>query len=233
MKEMSAFHNWKAMDNTLLIGDLHAPFTLETYLDFCIEMSETFYCNKVIIGGDIIDNHYGSFHFTNPDGLSAKEELALAKDVISKYYKAFPEADVLLGSHDNIPLRKAFKEGLSNEFVRSISDVLNVPKWNFHNELWLDNNILVLHGGNKLASSIQRDSMCSVIQFHKHTKSEIKYLIGNGIITFSMQLGCGIDNLQYAFRYLQSGIFPQINVGILLNGKIPLISPMPFEKMKA
>ena len=43
--------------NILVIGDLHEPFCLDGYLDFCLEQYETYNCNQVIFIGDILDNH--------------------------------------------------------------------------------------------------------------------------------------------------------------------------------
>ena len=43
--------------NILVIGDLHEPFCLDGYLDWCLEQYETFNCNQVIFIGDILDNH--------------------------------------------------------------------------------------------------------------------------------------------------------------------------------
>ena len=36
------------------------------------------------------DNHFQSFHSTDPDGHSAAKELEMAKDKIGLWYKTFP-----------------------------------------------------------------------------------------------------------------------------------------------
>ena len=53
----------------LVIGDLHAPFELDGYLEFCQETYAKYLCNQVIFIGDIIDNHYSSYHETFSDAL--------------------------------------------------------------------------------------------------------------------------------------------------------------------
>ena len=53
----------------LVIGDVHAPFSLDGYLEFCKDVYAKNNLNQVIFIGDIIDNHYSSFHHTDPDGL--------------------------------------------------------------------------------------------------------------------------------------------------------------------
>jgi predicted phosphodiesterase len=93
--------------NILVIGDLHEPFCLDGYLEFCIEQYETYNCNQVIFIGDCIDSNGFSYHELDPDGMSAGDELSLAIRKITKWYKAFPEADVCIGNHDRMASRKA------------------------------------------------------------------------------------------------------------------------------
>ena len=47
-------------NNILIIGDLHAPFNLPNYLEFCLEQQKKFKCGTVVFIGDVIDNHYSS-----------------------------------------------------------------------------------------------------------------------------------------------------------------------------
>jgi len=70
-------------DNTLVIGDLHAPFVKKGYLEFCQNTSYKYKCSRVVFIGDIIDNHYSSYYEADPDGHSAAEELRRAKEKIS------------------------------------------------------------------------------------------------------------------------------------------------------
>lgn len=93
----------KLLDNpregVLVVGDLHAPFIREGYLEFCKRIYDKHNLERVVFIGDIIDNHYSSFHDTDPDGHGAGEELDRARKQISEWYKTFPDADVLLGNH--------------------------------------------------------------------------------------------------------------------------------------
>ena len=66
------------MSRVLIIGDLHCPFDLDGYLDHCTEIYERYDCDKVIFIGDVIDNHYSSYHETDPDGMSGGLELIKA-----------------------------------------------------------------------------------------------------------------------------------------------------------
>ena len=118
-------------DNILVIGDLHAPFTLPQYLAFCREQQEINNCGTVIFIGDIIDNHYSSYHESDPDGYSAGQELDRAIDQIKEWYYTFPLATVIIGNHDRLVYRKAFSAGVSKRWVREYKDVLGVEGWDF------------------------------------------------------------------------------------------------------
>jgi hypothetical protein len=77
--KLEAYNNLtKKEKRILVIGDLHAPFTLDGYFEFCKEIYAKYYCNQVVFIGDIIDNHYSSFHSTDPDGIGGGDELDVA-----------------------------------------------------------------------------------------------------------------------------------------------------------
>ncbi len=73
--------------NILVIGDLHEPFCLDGYLEFCLEQYETYNCNQVIFIGDILDNHAFSYHEPDPDGMSAGYELEKTIKKVAKWVK--------------------------------------------------------------------------------------------------------------------------------------------------
>ena len=105
--------------NILVIGDLHEPFCLDGYLDWCLEQYETFNCNQVIFIGDILDNHAFSYHEPDPDGLSAGDELEKSIKKVSQWYKAFPYADVCIGNHDRMAARKGISGGIPSVWIKS------------------------------------------------------------------------------------------------------------------
>ena len=117
--------------NVLIIGDLHSPFTREGYLEHCIDTYEKYNCNTVVFIGDVIDNHYSSFHEQDPDGFGAGEELDRAIAMLQPFYKAFPKAKVCIGNHDAIICRKAFSSGISNRWIRDYDEVLGTYGWDF------------------------------------------------------------------------------------------------------
>jgi len=211
--------------NVLLIPDLHAPFIRKGYLEFCIAMKKKWNCKEVYFLGDLLDNHYMSFHDTDPDGYSANDELERAIVQLDGFHKAFPVARVVLGNHDNIPDRKAFNAGLSKRWIKGVGEVLGFKNWEYK-DVWWHNNIMMCHGIGMQAHTRMKNDMVSVIQGHFHSKTSIIYQVGVDRKTFAMQLGCGIDNNTFAMAYGKWYPRQHINIGVLLEGKTPLIEYM-------
>ena len=117
--------------NVLVIGDLHEPFCLDGYLDFCIEQYYTYNCTEVVFIGDVIDNHYSSYHEASADGMGGLDELELAIKKIGSWRDAFPMATVIIGNHDRIIMRKAQTSSIPSKWIKSFKEVLETPDWNF------------------------------------------------------------------------------------------------------
>jgi len=210
--------------NVLVIPDLHAPFILDGYLDFCKYLQAKYECNVVVFLGDIIDNHYSSYHEADPDGMCAGRELQKAKDQIGDFYRAFPEALVTVGNHDAMSNRKAMSAGLSSRWVKTLDEVLDVPNWTFDEKFIID-NIRYSHGLGGDALSQMNKSMISNVCGHYHMKTFLNYKTGeNNHRTFAMQLGVGCDKNKYAFAYGRHFGEMQVNAGVILdNGRRPII----------
>jgi len=213
-------------NNILIIGDLHAPFTLPKYLEFCLEQQRKYQCGKVIFIGDIIDNHYSSYHESDPDGMSAGAELDKAINDIQAYYKAFPVATVIIGNHDRLVHRKAFTGGVSKRWVKEYNEVLKVPNWDFVENVDIF-NVNINHGEGGTARTKMKKELQSQIQGHLHSDFYIEYIVGKNFRIFGMQVGCGVDHHSYAMAYGKNFKKPAIGCGVLLNkGTLPIIIPM-------
>ena len=227
-------HRDKSIENILVIGDIHAPFELKGYLQFCKDTYKEYNCNKVVFIGDIIDNHYSSFHETDANGVGGKTELKLAVKRISKWYKAFPNADVTLGNHDRIIIRKAQTSNIPSEWIREFGEVLNTPNWNYCTEV-IYNNVRYVHGdkSGKARMATKRD-MISTVSGHYHTDFYCEWMFGKTRAIFGLAVGCGIDSKSYAMGYMQGGKKEAIGCGVVLNnGQTPINIPMDLEKYKS
>ena len=210
------------IENILIIGDIHAPFELDGYLKFCKDTYKEYNCNRVIFIGDIIDNHFSSYHETDANGLGGKDELDLAVKRISKWYKAFPIADVIIGNHDRIIMRKAQSSAIPTKWIREYKEVLDTPNWNFTDSVTY-NEVLYIHGEGGTARSRMKKDLNSVVQGHLHTQAYCEHLVGSNFKIFGMQVGCGIDNKAYAMAYAKNYGKPAIGCGVVLNnGKTPI-----------
>ena len=215
----------KKEDRILVIGDLHEPFCLEGYLKHCKEIYAKHNCNKVIFIGDVIDNHYSSFHEQDPDGLGAGDELDLAIKKLSRWYKAFPVAEVCIGNHDRIITRKAFAGGVPKRWIKELSDVLETPQWVFDTK-FIHDNVQYIHGESGRATKKAKDDMMSTVQGHRHTEMFTEYSVGASHKVFGCAVGCGIDVNSYAMAYGKNFKKPAIGCAVVFGGKYALNEPM-------
>lgn len=218
--------------NVLVIGDLHEPFCLDTYLTFCIDMYYEHKCNEVVFIGDVIDNHYSSYHETSADGMGGADELEIAINRISRWYKAFPKATVIIGNHDRLIMRKAQTSAIPSKWIKSYKEVLEVPKWNFVERYEL-NGVQYIHGEGGTASTKCRADMMNTVQGHLHTQCFTQHYVGKKFRIFGTQVGCGIDHESYAMAYAKYGKKPAIGCAVVLNnGKLPINLLMPLGSQR-
>jgi metallophosphoesterase superfamily enzyme len=211
----------KSGKNVLVIGDLHLPFTLDGYLEHCLEIYNEYKCDEVVFIGDIIDNHATSYHETDPDGHSAGQELAMAISEIRKWYSVFPKATVIIGNHDRLIMRKAYSAGVSKLWIKDYSEVLGVPGWNFTESIEID-DVLYIHGEGGTARNRVNSDLQSIVQGHLHTQCYVEWYVGSKFKLFGMQVGCGINHKSYAMAYAKENKKPAIACGVVLKGKTPI-----------
>jgi predicted phosphodiesterase len=231
LKQSKSYRRFKPFtegdpDNILFIGDIHAPFDIEEYVKFCYDQQIKYNCGTVVFIGDVIDNHFSSYHESDPDGYSAGEELDRAINRLSDYYFTFPIATVIVGNHDRLVYRKAFSAGVSKRWIKDYKDVLDTPKWNFVESIELF-GVNVNHGEGGTAKNRIKKELQSQIQGHLHSEFYVEYLVGAKFIIFGMQVGCGVDNKSYAMAYGKNYKKPAIGCGVLLEkGTLPMVIPM-------
>jgi len=215
--KLAAFNHITSKEKRILvIGDIHAPFTLNGYLDFCKETYAIYNCNQVIFIGDIIDNHYSSFHTTDPDGMGGGDELDLAISHIQDWVSAFPKADVLIGNHDRMIMRKAFESQIPKRWIKSYNEVLGT-EWNWVERIVYD-NVQYVHGEGGTARTKAKNDMMSTVQGHIHTQAYTEWMVGRNFRVFGMQVGCGIDCSAYAAAYAKHFKKQAIGCGVVIGG---------------
>ena len=214
----------------LVIGDLHAPFILEGYLEHCIEMYEKWDCDTVVFIGDVIDNHYASYHETSPNGMGGEDELDRAINDLRPWFKAFPNAYVTIGNHDRLIMRKASTSNVPRQWVRTYKDVLETPTWVFTESLEID-DVMYIHGEGGTARGKAKNDLQSHVQGHLHSQGYIEFLVGNKRKIFGMQVGCGVDGTSYAMAYGKHYKKSVISCGVVIDAN-PYLELMNLEKYK-
>ena len=216
-KVLKAYENLiKEERRILVIGDIHAPFELDGYFEFCQETYAKYNCNQVIFIGDIIDNHYSSFHVSDPDGMGGGDELDYAINDVQKWIKAFPHADVCIGNHDRIIMRKAFDSQIPKRWIKSYNDVLGTD-WNWTERIVYD-DVQYVHGEGGTARTKSKNDMMSTVQGHIHTQAYVDWAVGRNFKVFGMQVGCGVDGGSYAAAYAKNFKKQAIGCGVVIGG---------------
>jgi len=214
--------------NVLVIGDLHEPFCLDGYLDWCIDQYYTYNCTEVVFIGDVIDNHYSSYHETSADGMGGLDELELAIKRIARWRNAFPMATVIIGNHDRIIMRKAQTSAIPSKWIKSYKEVLEVPDWNFV-ERYETDGVQYIHGEGGTARTKCRADMMNTVQGHLHTQCYTEHYVGKNFRVFGSQVGCGINHKAYAMAYAKYGKRPAVGCAVVLNnGTLPINLLMPL-----
>lgn len=217
--------------NILVIGDIHEPFSKDGYLEFCRDVQERFDCGTVVHIGDVIDNHYSSYHETDPDGYGAGQELDRAIDKVQDWSKVFPEVKVCIGNHDRLIHRKAKTAGLSERWIRDFHEVLGTPFWDFK-ESHIIHGIRFEHGhgtsSTMAAFKKAKEKRVPIVQGHVHTEANVLYSESEHDRIFGMQVGCGVDEETYAMAYSKNFSKSYItSCGVILGGgSLPIVVPM-------
>jgi len=214
--------------NVLVIGDLHEPFCLDGYLDWCIEQYYTYNCTEVVFIGDVIDNHFSSYHETSADGMGGADELEFAIKRIARWRNAFPMATVIIGNHDRIIMRKAQTSAIPSKWIKSYKEVLETPDWNFV-ERYETDGVQYIHGEGGTARTKCRADMMNTVQGHLHTQCYTEHYVGKRFRVYGTQVGCGINHKAYAMAYAKYGKRPAVGCAVVLNnGTLPINLLMPL-----
>ena len=200
----------------LVVGDLHCPFELSGYLDHCLDSYQRFNCNQVLFIGDIVDNHFSSYHEGDPNGMGGGHELSEAIKHVQPWAEAFPVADVTIGNHDRLIMRKAFSSSVPREWIKDYNEVLGTD-WNWCERIEYD-GVQYVHGEGGTARTKAKNDMQSTVQGHIHTQAYTEFMVGNNFKIFGMQVGCGIDRDSYAAAYAKNFKRQAIGCGVVIGG---------------
>lgn len=210
----------------LVIADLHCPWDHPDYLAHCKKIYKEQKCDRVLFIGDIVDFASLSYHEKNPDLPGSADEIRMAMNRLSKWYKAFPDAIVIYGNHCNLYYRRMVTAGIPTMFRKELSDVLNVPNWNFVDSIMID-DVYYTHGMGMNSVARVKSNFKSVVQGHYHSLCHIQFFEGHDKTLFALQTGIGIDQKAEAFNYGKWGKRGTVACSVIIDGIQPIIFPMP------
>jgi metallophosphoesterase superfamily enzyme len=213
------------MAKVLVISDLHCPWDHPDYLDHCKKVYKKWKCDTVVFIGDVVDFASLSYHEKNPDMPGPADEVRMAIERLSKWYKVFPKATVIYGNHCLNYARKMFTAGIPSMFKKELGEVLMVPNWNFVDSIIID-EVYYSHGLGMNSTARVKSQFQSCVSGHYHSLCYIQFFEGYDKTLFALQTGIGIDQKAEAFKYGKWGKRGTVACSVIVNGTHPYIIPI-------
>lgn len=223
------------MARVLVIGDTHCPGMREDYVEFLRDTYRAWKCDRVVHIGDLADFHAISFHTTENGTRSGDDEVQAARGQIKSLYKAFPQADWMLGNHDVLPSRRVAEiAGWPSGFLRSYTDFWGIPGWTEHprySHIEID-GVLYSHGevggGGQYPAILQANRQFrSCVIGHFHSAFGVHWVANQSTRVFGASVGCGVDweLLQFAYGRKMARK-PVVGCGVVIDGEYAYCEPM-------
>lgn len=225
----------KQVNNKILvISDMHLPYGHPDTIDFLCELNRLCKFDRVICIGDEVDSHAMSFHDSDPDLLSAGDELRVAIEQLQPIYELFPQVDVVESNHGSMIYRKGKHHGIPRKYLKDYSEILEAPEgWTWHDEIVINTptgEVMFRHQFKKDPLVCAQQMAMSVVQGHFHENFDIQYVSSPNKLLWAMTIGCLIDKKALAFEYNKTNYKrPIIGVGVIING-LPRLVPMLLDR---
>lgn len=219
----------------LVISDMQMPFHHKDAFDFLEAVAAKYKPTRIVNIGDIQDYYCLNAWGTDPDAISANEEITLMLEGVQRLAKMFPVMDVLNSNHADRIYRAAIRAGIPKHFIKGYHAQMGCPDtWKFHDELLID-GVLYTHGDEGGAgganASLKRMMHYgrSSVAGHLHTQANIVYFANREKLMFGMQVGSLVDREALAFTYCKKALKkPILTVGLVLDG-LPMLIPMHLD----
>lgn len=219
--------------NVLIVGDIHEPFSVEGYAEWCRETADRWGADRVVFIGDIVDNYASSMHQKDIDVPGALDEYENAAARLGKWFKLFPDAVLTLGNHDDRPLRTAKAGGVSSVFLKSFRQTWDIPdKWVITQNAVLDGVFYTHQGGGGASPSLSLalSKLMPCVTGHYHTVGGVKYHAGENHTLWGLDVGCGVDRTGYGLAYNRSLSGYVLGCGFVINdGRVKSPHFIPFS----
>jgi len=217
----------------LFISDMHIPYHHKNTIPFLKMLKEKYNPTRIICLGDELDKHALSFHDSDPDLMSAGDELKASLPVIAELHSIFPVMDIIDSNHGSMVFRKAKHHGIPRHYLKSYNDVLQVgPGWKWSHDLTLTlpsgHKVFVHHGKSAEATKTSQAMSMSHVCGHFHESFGVRYWANPTDLFFAVNAGCLIDDDSYAYAYNNTNLKrPIIGTCVLIDG-VPIMEAMPL-----
>lgn len=215
----------------LLISDMHIPYHHPDLIPFLQHLKDKYSPTRVVCLGDELDKHALSYHDSDPDLMSAGDELRKSLPVIKKLKEMFPVMDLIESNHGSLVWRKAKTHGIPRHYIKSYNEVLGVDEgWKWHYDLVVDlpngQRCYIHHGKTNNVLRLSQQMGMSAVQGHYHEILKADYWGNPNGLHWGLQAGCLIDDKSYAFSYNNVNIKrPVIGTALIIDG-LPVLEPM-------
>lgn len=222
------------MARVLVIGDTHCPAMLKGYVAFLKSVQESWATDKTVHIGDVVDFAAISFHEKNPSLPGVRDEMKVARVQVRKLHRAFPDAIVMTGNHDDLPRRQAAAAGIPEDIIRDPASIWDTPGWD-----WKDrfatveiDGVNYAHGdrgkgGQHAALKNAKEAFAPWVQGHYHSQAGVTWFANGNALVFGMAVGCGIDRDAAAMHYgIKFSAKPIIGCGVVIDGEFAVFEPM-------
>lgn len=202
-----------------IIPDMQFPGHIDNALEFILDTGSDYGVQDWICVGDLIDHHYISRHPVETDAWNPRQEVALVRQELKAWVKAFPNLWLAKGNHDLIPNFRAASLGMPDLYLKSLNEIYGLPNtWVWDDQFTFFNRTLLDHGmgsggmygakntGNKLA--------CSYIQGHTHGYGGVFDLPSPFGDRAAMNVGCLMDAEKYNARYAKYYFKVPVSLGM-------------------
>lgn len=230
----------KKHDNSriLFISDMHIPYHHKDLIKFLKYLKKKYNPTRIICLGDELDKHAMSFHDSDPDLMSAGDELRASLPIIAEIKALFPVMDLIDSNHGSMVHRKAKHHGIPRAYIRSYNEVLGVDDgWTWHPELVIElpaterlpaQKVYIHHGKSADAVKTSQAMSMSHVCGHFHESFGIKYWANPNGLFFAVNAGCLIDRKAYAFAYANNNLKSAIIGTVLIIDGVPVTEAMPL-----
>jgi hypothetical protein len=228
--------NVKAIEDNsriLFISDMHIPYHHKNTVPFLKMLKEKYNPTRVICLGDELDKHGLSFHDSDPDLMSAGDELRAALPTIAELYEIFPVMDLIDSNHGSMVFRKAKHHGIPRHYIKSYNEVLGVGEgWKWHHDMTITlpngHKVYIHHGKSADAFKTSQAMGMSHVCGHFHESFGVKYWANPNDLYFAVNSGCLIADESYAYAYNNTNLKrPIIGTSLIIDG-VPVMEAMPL-----